>query len=156
MARPPRPRFLERRVSRFLREPVSVRNAVNIIVLATLSLVVGCGVLVRVVDHKTFPNIWLGMWWALQTVTTVGYGDVVPANFWGRIVGAVAMLQGIALLTIVTAGITSTFVARAQREHPMFEADVSDDDMAALQTRFDELNARLDRLEQALASRPEP
>ena len=32
----------------------------------------------RLVDPHTFDNIWLGMWWAIQTVATVGYGDVVP------------------------------------------------------------------------------
>ena len=49
---------------------------------------VASGVLIRFVDHHDFPNVWLGMWWALQTVTTVGYGDVVPTQLAGRIVGA--------------------------------------------------------------------
>ena len=53
-----------------------------------------------------------GGWWALQTVTTVGYGDVTPARTSGRIVAAFVMLQGIAFLAILVAAITSTFVAR--------------------------------------------
>src|SRR5437773_9811659 len=97
------PKVIERRMSRFLQEPASVRNAVNVIVVATLLLVVLGGVLVRVLDHAAFPNIWLGMWWALQTVTTVGYGDVVPKSVGGRIVGAVAVLQGGAVLPMIHA-----------------------------------------------------
>jgi voltage-gated potassium channel len=151
-----RPRVIERRMSKFLREPASVRNAVNVIVVVTLLLVVVGGVLMRVLDHAVFPNIWLGMWWALQTVTTVGYGDVVPKSVGGRIVGAAAMLQGIALLTIITAGITSTFVARAQRERlPEGATADAHRDTEAIHRRFDDLDLRLDRLEQAVRDRPE-
>ncbi len=60
--------------------------------------------------------MWVGMWWALQTVTTVGYGDVTPAHVSGRIVGSVVLLYGIGFLTITIAAITSTFVTRAERE----------------------------------------
>ena len=59
----------------------------------------------------------MGMWWAIQTVTTVGYGDVTPKAVAGRIVGTFVMLEGIAFLAIITAAITSTFVARAGREY---------------------------------------
>jgi voltage-gated potassium channel Kch len=56
------------------------------------------------------------MWWAIQTVTTVGYGDVTPKEPNGRIVATFVMLEGIAFLSIVTASITSTFVERATRD----------------------------------------
>ena len=46
------------------------------------------------------------MWWAMQTVTTVGYGDVTPRHTSGRIVAVFVMLEGIAFLTIVIAAIT--------------------------------------------------
>ncbi len=67
----------------------------------------------RLLDHKEYPNIFIGMWWAIQTVTTVGYGDVTPRSVAGRIVATFVMLEAIALVAIVTAAITSTFVARA-------------------------------------------
>ena len=103
-------------MNRFLREPISVRNAASVIVTATFIVVVGGGIAIRAIDHREYSSIWEGMWWSLQTVTTVGYGDVTPKDTAGKIVGAVVMLEGIAFLAIVTAAITSTFVTRAQRE----------------------------------------
>src|SRR4029077_9866106 len=103
-------------MSRFLREPVSVRNAADVIVVATVIVVVTGGVLMRVLDHREYPNIGRGLWWAMQTVTTVGYGDVTPRTVSGRIIAAGVMLWGIAFLAILIAAITSTFVARAERE----------------------------------------
>jgi len=142
-------------MSKFLQEPASVRNAVNVIVVATFLVTIGAGVLMWVLDHGQFPNVWLGLWWAVQTVTTVGYGDVVPKDVPGRIVAAVAMLQGIAFLTIVTAAITSTFVARAQRERFGEAAEEAGVDTESIHARFDDVVARLERLEQALGQRPD-
>src|SRR6476469_6005411 len=117
-----RPNLIERQLSRFLREPSSVRIAAGVIVTATAVAVVGGGVLMRVLDHGEYSTVWVGMWWALQTVTTVGYGDVTPENASGRIIAAFVMLEGIAFLTIVIAAITSTFVRRASEEGQTAEA----------------------------------
>jgi voltage-gated potassium channel Kch len=135
-------------MSRFLREPVSVRGAVRVIVAVTAVVVVLGGVLMRALDGEEFPNVWLGIWWALQTVTTVGYGDVTPTEPAGRIVAAFVMLEGIALLSIVTAAITSIFVARAQREGSKMAAGSSS--AGHLDARYDDLAQRLDRIEAAL------
>ena len=139
-------------MSRFLREPPSVRTAARVIVTATAVVVVVGGVLMRVLDHDEYPNIWVGMWWALQTVTTVGYGDVTPLNRSGRIIAAFVMLEGIAFLTIVVAAITSTFVARAAKERDV--AIAADDDAAEvrIEARLDGIERRLDRLEEMLRS----
>ena len=56
----------------------------------------------RLVDPNTFDNVWLGMWWALQTVTTVGYGDVVPVSTAGKLIASFMMLGGLSLLAVVT------------------------------------------------------
>jgi voltage-gated potassium channel Kch len=87
------------------------------------------------------------MWWALQTVTTVGYGDVTPRHAAGRFVGVVVMLEGIAFLAITTAVITSTFVARAERERAIVEGAEDAALEERLDARFDELERRFDRLE---------
>ena len=138
-------------MTRFLREPVSVRNAANVIVVATAAVVVVSAVLMYVLDHDEYPNVWRGMWWALQTVTTVGYGDVTPTHTSGRIVATFVMLEGIAFVAILVAAITSTFVARAAREREDVEAEGSRGGEERIDARFDDLAARLDRLEAMLA-----
>ena len=109
--------LVERRLERFLREPPSVRNAAAVIVIATAVVVVGAGVLISLIDAEEYPNFGIGMWWALQTVTTVGYGDVAPTQLAGRLVGAAVMLEGTAFIAIVTAAITSSFIARTTRDY---------------------------------------
>jgi voltage-gated potassium channel len=147
-----RPRIVEREMSRFLRKPVSVTGAANVIVVVTTFVVILGGILMRVLDGEEYPTVWRGMWFALQTVTTVGYGDVTPQRIEGRIVAAVIMLEGVAFLSIVIAAITSIFVARAQRESSAGQAVALDHGTAGLHERFDEIQARLDRLERMLTS----
>jgi voltage-gated potassium channel Kch len=144
--------LIERQFAKFLSKPPTVRGAARIIVVATATVVVLGGVLMRLLDHEEYANVWVGMWWALQTVTTVGYGDVTPANVSGRIIASFVMLEGIAFLAIVTAAITSTFVARATKQ---FQAGRDDEltELHRIEKRFDELDRRLDRLEAALRTR---
>jgi voltage-gated potassium channel Kch len=154
----PRTNLIERRMSRFLRSPPSIRLAAGVIVTATAIVVVGGGALMRLLDHREYPNIWVGMWWALQTVTTVGYGDVTPKHTIGRLIAAFVMLEGIAFISIVTAAITSTFVARANQERAVRDAARAETQEDHLDARFDELTERLDQLESLLlrADNPRP
>ena len=149
----PRPNLIERRMSALLREPPSVRTAASVIVTATALVVVGGGLLMRLLDHDEYSNIWVGMWWALQTVTTVGYGDVTPKHTSGRIVASFVMLEGIAFLTIIIAAITSTFVARAAEEREDAEEAEGQTAEQRLEAKLDELTVRMDRLESLLLSR---
>ena len=107
-------RLVERRLTRFLREPVSIRNALSVIVGGTLAIMVLAALLMRTVDHREYRSLGRALWWSVQTVTTVGYGDVTPRFASGRIVAAAVMLWGVAFLAILTAAITSTFVAHAE------------------------------------------
>ncbi len=142
--------LIERRMSRFLKEPPSIRVAAGVIVSATATVVIAAGILFRVLDHHEYPNIWIGMWLAVQTVTTVGYGDVAPKDHIGRIVAVFVMLEGIAFIAIITAAVTSTFVARAVEERGEDEADENAAQQARLDARFDDLASRLERLETML------
>lgn len=139
--------MIEARVSKQLAKPLSIRYAAQAIALVTGFLMVVSGALMRVFDHDQFPNVWLGIWWAAQTVTTVGYGDVVPTSVWGRLVAVATMLLGVAIVSVVTAIITSTFIERAREERlekaeskAATEAKI-DEAMQALHERFDELDA---------------
>ena len=144
---------IERRMTRFLREPPSVRTAAGVIVTATAVVVVAGGVLIRLLDHDEYSNIWVGMWWALQTVTTVGYGDVTPKNPSGRFIAILVMLQGNAFLAITTAAITSTFVARATKEREKARAADEDDAEVQIEASLKSIDHRLDRLETMLSKR---
>jgi voltage-gated potassium channel Kch len=142
-----RPNLIERRMSRFLRQPPSVKSAASVIVAATAVVVVAGGILMRVLDRDEYSNVWVGMWWALQTVTTVGYGDVTPRNVSGRIVAVFVMLEGIAFLTIIIAAITSTFIARAQFERDVAQGADGDEAERRIEARLDRLEQRLEQLE---------
>ena len=98
-----------------------------------------------VVDRSNFPSVGSGLWWAVQTVTTVGYGDNVPTTVAGQFLAALVMVFGIGFLTVITASITSTFVARARLEQPRSDHELTTSE------QFDRLERRLDRIEAALA-----
>jgi voltage-gated potassium channel len=145
-------KLVERKVTKFLGTPLSVRSAMAVIVTATLVSVIAGGVLIRFLDPAEFPNVGIGLWWALQTVTTVGYGDVTPENAIGRVVGAIIMLESIAFVAIVTAAITSSFVERARREQAT-PADLEErlrieqlaGELADIKERLERMQRTLDR-----------
>jgi voltage-gated potassium channel Kch len=147
-----RPNLIERRLSRFLRDPVSVRSAASAIVGTTAVIVVISGAAMRALDHHEYSSIWEGMWWALQTLTTVGYGDVTPESVAGKFVAGAVMLAGVALVTVVTAAVTSSFVTRAQAQRGA--EDATEDDLAAqrLDAGLQDITARLDRVERMLGT----
>jgi voltage-gated potassium channel len=141
--------LVERRLSKILRHPPSVRNALAVVVTATTVVVITAGIAMRLLDHRDFSSVWLGIWWSVQTVTTVGYGDVTPTDVAGRIVATLVMLEGIAFVAIITAAVTATFVSRAQRERRDTDAAEARSPGGA-DARFDDLTQRLDRIESLL------
>jgi voltage-gated potassium channel len=143
-------KIVEREVDRSLRQPVSVRAAMGVIVTTTVVTVVVGGIVIRLLDPKDYPNIFVGMWWALQTVTTVGYGDVTPKTPFGRLVGAAIMVEAIAFLTVITAAVTSSFVERVRlryRAEELAEEAVSEQ---RIEAKLAAIADRLDGIEQAL------
>jgi voltage-gated potassium channel len=144
-----RPNIIERRMSRFLREPPTVTSAVQVIVVVTMVVVALGGTALRFFDHKEYSSIWDGMWLALQTVSTVGFGDVAPADASGRVVTALLMLYGVAFLTVLIAAITSTFVARSHSEREAVGEDQKESVEAQMAAQLTEVLERLDRIESA-------
>ena len=133
---------LERRLDRILARATTPRGAGVVIATVSTSITVAAGLLMTVVDRDNFPSLGSGLWWAVQTVTTVGYGDDVPTNVSGQLLAALVMLLGIGFLTVITAAITSTFVSRSRQTSS--GADTS----TAEQLR--QINERLERIEAAL------
>jgi voltage-gated potassium channel len=105
--------------------------------LATVgALIVVGGTLAAIAEHRqpgsTIANLGDGLWWALVTSTTAGYGDEYPVTFTGRIIATLLMIAGISGLSVITANVAAFFVSN----------DTEPD--------TDDLSDRLDRIEQAL------
>jgi len=141
-----RPR-VERVIEEVHQGPSTVKTAIRIIVGATIVATVLGGVLGWLFDRRDFGTLGNAMWWSLQTVTTVGYGDVTPKHAVGRLIGAGVILYSAAFLAILTAAITTSFIERSRGERKAAERP----DTRVLE-RLDEIAVRLDRLEQRLAA----
>ena len=77
-------------------------------------ITIAYGFLMRLVDPHDFPSVGLAMWWAASTVTTIGYGDVVPTTDFGRFVAAGLMIFGFASLSLLAGIVASVFVHRRE------------------------------------------
>jgi voltage-gated potassium channel len=119
---------------------LTTRHAFRYLALLTAFLVVIAGAVISVVDSADIPNIGTGMWWAIVTVTTVGYGDVYPHNTAGRVLGALLMLAGIGFISLLTATIASTFVASDEGADTRLDELV--DTVRRIEKRLDELSAQ--------------
>ena len=100
-------------------ERLTLPRAVATVIAVAFTLVMVAGALARVVEPETFTSLGLAYWWAVVTVTTVGYGDVVPESPAGRIVGTMLMLTGLGLIPTLTSLVVSTLIGkrtRAQQE----------------------------------------
>jgi voltage-gated potassium channel len=91
-------------------------SALRFAALATVFLTVIAGAVQSTIDTHDFKTFWDGVWWAVVTVTTVGYGDLYPHTVAGRIVAMALMLLGIAFLAVLTATIASHFVQVDQED----------------------------------------
>jgi len=136
-------RWLDRAVAR----AVTPRGAAVLIATASTLITVAAGIAMTVADNDNFPTIGSGLWWSVQTVTTVGYGDHVPTTVAGQLLAALVMLLGVALLTIIISSITSTFVSRSSREQTPSGVTTATAEQLQL------IAGRLERIEAALIDR---
>ena len=126
------------------------------IATATIAITFVSGLVMRLIDHENYPSLGSALWWAVQTTSTVGYGDHVPTTAAGRLLAALVMFFGIGFLAIITAAITSTFVARNADRAEMNDAEPpTAEQIRELDQRLDQLDRRLERIEAAVTG-PEP
>jgi voltage-gated potassium channel len=133
-------RTLEDRLQRRI-EKLTIIRAVRMVAFVALSL----AAIAALVEWAVDPGIGSfrdSLWWAIVTVTTVGYGDVVPTSTAGRIVASVLMLAGVSAIPIATSLVVSVFISRLQSQQHAQDAD-----------ERQEVIDRLERIEQALLSR---
>lgn len=113
------------------------------------ALLVLCGALAITDAERGQPDATItgfadGLWWAVTTMTTVGYGDTYPTTTTGRVVAAVLMLGGIALLGVVTATLASWLVERV--------TEANEAEQAATRAQVADLSAQVASLEALLRS----
>jgi voltage-gated potassium channel len=124
-------------------------RAIASILTVAVVLVLIAGALARLVEPEVFTSLGLAYWWAITTVTTVGYGDVVPKDPAGRVVGALLMLTGLSLIPTLTSVIVSTLISKRTQAQTRELADELIKSTASLQ-RIEE---RLTRMEGGAAER---
>jgi voltage-gated potassium channel len=147
------------RLLRLLRLAVFVKEARRLLtpsglrfasVLAAASALAGGAIFANVERGHT---MWDGVWWALTTMSTVGYGDLAPKTVIGRMVALALMFVGVGFFALITGAIAQRFLAvevdelgATERELILTEAASRDEVVRELR----ELAARLQRLEQAV------
>jgi voltage-gated potassium channel len=132
---------------------VASRRVFPYLAAATAALAGIVGVVVRAVDPKDFHSVGEGIWWAIVTLATVGYGDVVPTTPWGRFIGSIVIVFGVTFLAFLTATVTSLFVSSEQEvaaEREREERAKSAEETRALLRRLDD---RLSAIESRLDTR---
>jgi voltage-gated potassium channel len=99
----------------WLNRAVISGRIVPYLVAFMLTIMLLAAATVHFLSPKAFSTWGDEIWWAAQTVTTVGYGDVVPTTSGGRFIGGIVMFVSVATVSLVTAVVTAGFVAYQQR-----------------------------------------
>ena len=147
-AMPPKlPNPLRRSRDRFTDDPASMGNAVRLIISMVFVAVFAGSFAIWFFDHRDFPDYGTALWFSLQTVTTVGYGDVTPSSAIGRVVAGLVMVVAIGFISVITAAVTSTFVEAAQRRRRSVDQAAQQDATERLEKQLDEISRRLERIE---------
>ena len=132
----------ERRLERINRAVVSGR-ILPYLASVTLVITLLAATAVWVLAHGEFETFGESAWWAAQTVTTVGYGDVIPQTAFSKVVAVFVMFFGVAAVSLTTALVTSAVMAASQRRLAAAESQQED----AHQEVLERIERRLAALE---------
>jgi len=124
------------------------RGQVKWVAEAALGLVIFAGLIVWATERthadSSIHTPFDALWWALVTMFTVGYGEMVPHTVLGKVGAIVLMFAGIALFGMVTAALASLFVESGSEKEAERQRD-------GMQVQMDDMAAQLERVEQTLA-----
>ena len=127
---------------RRLNQAVASGRIIPYLVLTMFAIMTLAAVTVEVLSPDSFSSFGNALWWAAATVTTIGYGDVVPATSGGRVIAVFVMFFSVATVSLTTAVVTASFVAYQQRRMGG-EAERHEELLEALRR----IEARLDDLD---------
>ena len=129
-------------VSNTIRDVLS-RNQLGKVLGISFVIIMMAGLLITGIDPAIETPID-GIWWAWVTVTTVGYGDLVPTSDVGRFFGAFIILLGVFLFSLLTAAISAFFISK-EEEKIKEKEDVSIKKLIHIEKRLEQLEKKLDR-----------
>ena len=104
-----------------------------------LGVLIACILVFGYIFYLAEPDIYTfsdGVWWALVTITTVGYGDIAPVTVLGRLIAGTLMFVGLGLIATVTAIVSAKFIANYVDHH-------TNDDVLE---KLEELEAEIEKL----------
>jgi voltage-gated potassium channel len=136
------------------RAAVASKRVFPYLAATTASLAVLVGFMATLIDRQDFPTFGTGVWWAIVTLGTVGYGDIVPTTPWGRVLGGFVIVVGVTFISFLTATVTSYFVSVDQEAEQAREREfraASDKETREFRTQLD---TRLAAIERALSTSP--
>jgi voltage-gated potassium channel len=121
---------------------LTLRKAVVLIVGLAATLSFAAAFLERLIDPE-FNTFGTALWWAVTTVSTVGYGDYVPQSTAGRFIASVLMLTGLSLIPLITSVVVSILVSQRTRE----AREQQTRDLEEILRRLEAIDQRLTGLE---------
>jgi voltage-gated potassium channel len=125
------------------------RNHLGTTLGVSLIIMTIAGMLVAGIDPG-IESVWEGLWWAWVTITTVGYGDVVPVTGEGRLIGAILILIGVGLFAMLTASISVLFISRSDEEmEENLEQQMRKNETKAM-AQLSRIEKKVEKLEQQL------
>ena len=147
-------RGLNSRLEQSIAKAVGRRRIFPYLAGVTLLLGLGSALLIKIADPTNFPSYGVAVWWAIVTLATVGYGDVVPTTPLGRVVGSAVIVLGVTFLAFLTATVTSFFVSAQQEEGQAKEREHRMQQEEKLAASLHRLEERLTSIESKLEDRP--
>lgn len=110
---------LKRKIYRNLNKNRHILQLLKNIIIIFLVVLAGA-IAVLSVEYNNInseiKDFFDAIWWSLVTITTVGYGDLVPVTFWGRIIGIIFIFLGFTIFSTFTAFIASNFIDKKIKE----------------------------------------
>lgn len=120
------------------------RNELGATLVATVIIIILSGVMMAALD-PAIKSPWDGIWWAWVTITTVGYGDIVPESHVGRALASIIILFGMGLFAMLTASFAAFFI-RQDEEKIINTEEAELDQLTVIEQRLTKLDAKIDQL----------